>query len=258
MFLFKKFISPLFLPLSISVLMLLQGLAYLQSRRRQRKGKLFISLGIILLLISSYEVISDIMLRSLEDRYRPINIADVKSPKSVKWIVVLGGGINSDPKLPITEQLSNASMARLIEGVRLHKQLPGSRILLSGGVVFKARSEASIMAGVASAVFDIKNKDIALESQSRDTEDQAARIRGIVGKDPFILVTSAFHMHRSVTLFRKIGLNPIPAPAQFMASAGTGEITPEMFYPQAKGLLKSEYVFHEYLGMLWAKLRGNL
>jgi hypothetical protein len=57
--------------------------------------------------------------------------------------------------------------------------------------------------------------DIILRSLSKDTKDQAIHIRKILDNNSFILVTSASHMPRSIVLFRKQGLQPIPAPTDF-------------------------------------------
>ena len=174
----------------------------------------------------------------------------------VKWVVVLGGGHTSDPQLPITNQLSDASTARLIEGIRLHNMLPESKIILSGGGLFDPVPNAKIMADVALSI-GVDKEDLVLESVSKDTKDEAGLIQKIVGKDQFILVTSASHMPRSVSLFKKYGMHPIPAPTDFVVKKHQ-RVSPAMFFPSASDLYKTERAFHEYLGIAWAKLRGQI
>lgn len=99
----------------------------------------------------------------------------------IKWVVVLGGGHISDPKIPITGQLSDASMARLVEGIRLHRELPKSKLILSGGSFFDRVSNAKVLSEVAMAL-GVKKKNILLEEISKDTEDQARLIQQIVSK----------------------------------------------------------------------------
>lgn len=258
MFLFKKILGCILSPLTFPILILIFGFFYLQFRRTQRKGKFFVFFGIVLLLLFSYQFTADRLVRTLENRYTPVSaeaLAQAKSP--IKWIAVLGGGHYPDSRLPATGQLSDAASARLIEAVRLHRQLPGSRLILSGGAVYAPVDEAQVMAKAA-GILDVKSKDMMLESKSQDTEEQAVRIREIVGKDRFILVTSAAHMPRSMALFKKAGLEPIPAPAHFMAPVVSEKINPGMFFPRADNLRKSESAVHEYLGILWAKVRGKL
>jgi len=79
----------------------------------------------------------------------------------------------------------------------------------------------------------------------------------MVGDDPLVLVTSASHMPRAVALFRKQGMNPIPAPAAHLVKRRPG-LVPEDFYPSAMALLKAQMAVREYLGMSWLRLSGML
>jgi uncharacterized SAM-binding protein YcdF (DUF218 family) len=170
--------------------------------------------------------------------------------------VVLGGGHVSDPRLPANSQISAAALGRLVEGVRLYKALPGSKLLLSGGVVFDPVPEAEVMAQVA-VVLGVKPHDIRLESNSRDTAEEAEMIAKMIGKEKFILVTSAAHMPRSMALFRRRGLEPIPAPADFRAPEPRSS-SPSRFFPGAGFLGQTQTAVHEYVGLAWAWLRGEI
>ena len=77
-----------------------------------------------------------------------------------------------------------------------------------------------------------------------------------MGKDRFILVTSASHMRRSQALFRKLGMDPIAAPTDY-ESTGQG-LRLSDFYPSVGELHKADLALHEYLGLAWAKLRGKI
>lgn len=105
----------------------------------------------------------------------------------------------------------------------------------------------------------VRRENMILESVSRDTEGQAGLIQKIVRNDPFVLVTSAGHMPRSMALFRKLGMQPIPAPTDYRVRERQGEkINPVMFFPQVDGLGKSTIAIYEYLGLAWAKLSGRI
>jgi len=60
-----------------------------------------------------------------------------------------------------------------------------------------------------------------------------------------------------MALFRKRGLQPIPAPADFPAREPQG-FDPSRFFPGAGGLGQVETALHEYLGLAWAWLRGEI
>ena len=178
------------------------------------------------------------------------------SQTSIRWIVVLGGGLASDPRLPANSQISAATLARLVEGVRLYKTLPGSKLLLSGGRVFNPVPEAEPMARVA-VLLGVKPQDIRLESDSLDTAQQAKDIAKMIGQGKLILVTSAAHMPRALALFKKQGLEPIPAPTNYQALESQ-QLCPGDFLPRADSLEKETSAVHEYLGLAWAWLRGEV
>ena len=90
-----------------------------------------------------------------------------------------------------------------------------------------------------------------IEDESKDTKDHPKFIQKIVGNDRFVLVTSASHMPRSIALFKKHGMNPIPAPTDYLVKERQGGISPDMFFPGADGLRKAERVVHEYFGLAW-------
>jgi len=252
MFLFKKIAAPLFFPVTLTLGILLLGVFLLLVTRRQKTGKIVVLIGTIFLGMLSYGAVSDKLLQPLE--YQHPALLNLQNIQNLKWIVVLGGGHVSDPKLPITSQLSNASLVRLVEAIRIHNGLPKSKLILSGGRVFEKISDAHVLAEVAIAI-GIKKEDLILEDISKDTEDEANLIHKIVGIEPFILVTSASHMPRSIALFKRLGMRPMPGPTDYLVK-GSQEMSPGMFYPSVSGLRKAETAFYEYLGLAWAKFRG--
>jgi len=254
MFLFKKIVSPFLFPLSICLEFMLLGLLLLRSRRRARLGKYLITIGVMLLLLMSYNVIADFLLRPLEYKYPPL--VDLTAVQDVKWIVVLGGGHTSDPRLPALSKLSESALVRLIEAIRIQALLPESRIIVSGGSFFDPVPHAQILADVARSI-GVADDKLVLETQSNDTKDEARIIKGIVGSDPFILVTSASHMPRSVALFKKQGLSPVPAPVGYLVKKRL-KLHPGIFFPDATGLSKTQRAVYEYLGILWSKIRGEI
>ena len=243
MFLLKKILAPLFLPVSLCLEILLLGLILLWFTRKQKTGKVVISIGFLFLALLSFDATSDKLLQPLEYKYPPVLRSDDIS--GIKWVVVLGGGHISDPRLPVSSQLGGASIARLVEGIRLFRMLPGSKLVLSGGSTFDPVSNARIMADVAMAM-GVDKRDLILESSSKDTKDQARLIKEIVGRDSFVMVTSACHMPRSMALFEKQGMKPIPAPTGYGVKQRQGP-SPKMFFPRAHALLKAETAFYEYL-----------
>ncbi len=259
MFLLKKLIAPLFGPFSISIELLLVGLIFLLFTRKQKLAKGLMTFATLFLVAMSFTGVTDYLVRPLEDKYPPLVVDDVTDPalqkelSAVKWIVVLGGGHTTDPRRPTITQLSTSSLARLATAVRLYKELPGRRLLLTGGKIYESSSEADAMAKVA-VTLGVKSQDISLDERSKDTEEEAVAIQGMVKTDRFILVTSAFHMPRAMLLFQHRGMDPIPAPTDYLSS---NHFDLGSFFPGTSALNDAGIATHEYLGILWAKLRGE-
>jgi len=76
----------------------------------------------------------------------------------------------------------------------------------------------------------VSDSDIVLEPDSKDTKDEAVLIQKIVGNEKLILVTSASHMPRSMALFKKRGMQPIPAPTDHTIKRRQ-RISPGVFFP---------------------------
>ena len=263
MFLFKKIVAPLFSPVTLILALFLIGLVLLWFTRKQKTGKSVMTFSVIMLALLGYGSFSDLLLVPLERQYPPLMVESADggqsfsySVHSVKWIVLLGGGHMADPRIPVTSQISNESLARLVECVRIHRLIAGSKIILSGGAVYDSLPEASTFAKVA-AILNVNARDIVLDDVSRDTEEQAQNIRSIVGHDRFILVTSAYHMPRSMAIFNQAGLKPIPAPTNHLVKERQ-VMAPEIFYPSSMGFLKAEHAMHEYLGLLWFRMRNRM
>ncbi len=248
------------MPLPFCIALLLIGLILLWFTRRQRAGKIITTTAFALLLLLSYGPVPNFLLRRIESRHSPLLIStgpEAAVPaefSSVKWIVVLGGGHKSDSSKTAATNLSPSTLYRLVEAIELHRRIPGSRLVVSGSDVFRLDSEAAAMAKVAEGL-GVERQNIVLEEQSDDTEEQAVFIKRIVGGDPFIMVTSASHMARAVALFQKQGMNPRPAPTGNRIVEAT--LMPRDYYPHPGNLENSEVVVYEYLGMLWARLRGK-
>jgi uncharacterized SAM-binding protein YcdF (DUF218 family) len=164
-------------------------------------------------------------------------------------VVVLGSGYRPDPSLPPNDRLSGNGLVRLIEGVRLVQLLPAARLIVSDGF-----GQGEALAATA-AIMGVAHARVVLEGRSVDTSDEAALLPPLVGKAPFLLVTSAAHMRRALALCRKQGLNPIPAATDFTLGASiwsAGDLV-----PHAGGFFRTDYALHEWIGLLWSSLRGT-
>lgn len=250
-FLTKKILGTVLMPTPLIVIVLALGCLILLFTRCRRTGEFFVLLGTVALLLFSTPFVPNLMLSHLEDQYRPL----IKPPRSISTIVVLGGGVRIRANAPPNTQLGAASLSRLLEGIRLYRSIKRqggfANLFLSGGYAYGKFSTPHTMQNTA-VMLGITPGNIMLEPGSKNTFQEALYLKKALGKQRFIVVTSAAHMPRTMLLFKKQGLRPIPAPTQFVAGKKTKSIV--RFIPKAINLVNADVAMHEYLGIWWAKL----
>lgn len=251
-FIFKKVVGGLFMPLSICLFFFGLGSLYLFLRRFRDAVAPFV-IGLALLYGFSLNTISGWLIGPLERSYPACNLSDPTiAQMPVKWVVVLGSGHHANSLLPPAAMLEEAALFRLTEGMRVARHFQGAVLVLSGGAFQDEQPNARVMAAAAVSLgFDPGR--IILMDKVLDTHDEAVQAKTIVGDDPFVLVTSASHMLRSMKLFRQEGLSPLPAPAYYRYRGES-----EYFLPRPANIETCHLAVHEYLGLAWAFLRGQI
>lgn len=176
----------------------------------------------------------------------------------IHWVVVLGGGHRAEGiGIPANDELSAASIARLVEGVRLYRQMDKAKLLLSGGAGTLGTTTEAFYLGTVASWFKIPVSDIVLETGSFNTADEAVAIKDIVHNEPFYLVTSAIHMPRAMALCLQQGLHPTAAPTShsfYWETANWATIA----LPNYVNLAHTSTAWHEVLGLVWGKVRRLL
>ncbi len=256
MFYIKKILGMAVDPLSLSILFILAGLILLiSSKKKQGAGKFFTVFGLLILLLTSSGISSGYLLLRLENSY-PVFKPDKKNTSGVKWIVILGGGKNICSNVAVSGRLDQDSLQRLTEGMYLADEVPSAKVVFSGGRPVNGISSAKAYAMTA-ALLGLEKSRIVMEEEPRDTYEEALKIHELIKKDRFILVTSAYHMKRAVALFRKQGMNPIPAPAGHLIRS-CQLFKPVNFLPASANVQNSSRTVHELLGIVYSKIAGQI
>ncbi len=262
-FLFLSKLLPLFIyPLGLTCILLLVSLFL--SFRRSRLTYLPILLSLILLTTAGNPRVANYLLQSLEWQYLP-----PPEMPTADAIVVLGGATKSVASPRVLPDL-NQHGDRLIYAAKLYQEGKAPLIILSGGRIewFGAEnSEAQDMAEILQ-LMGIPPEAIIEEGNSVNTYENAINTQIILKENKInsiLLVTSAFHMPRSLLIFQRLGINPIPAPTDFFVSeqevAAVNYSTESKilsFLPEANSLAHTTLVIKEYLGTLIYRLRGWL
>ncbi|WP_144209575.1 YdcF family protein [Shewanella donghaensis] len=269
MFWLKKIISQLVMPIPLTLLLLLTALIVWRTQSKKLKfigQSALISAFTIILLLSNSQF-SAWIAGTLESQYHVNNFPLIQVSKPVIeskyesisdqdtiqtcYVMVLGSGHTENAALTGVQQLSSTALARLSEGVRQLK-LADNRCKLvvsgwNGGLTPTPHADimrqAAIELGVAKA-------SIITFPEALDTIEEAKSMRNFINTKPFILVTSATHMPRSMMIFASQGLNPIAAPTNFISSPG------HWWRFSAGNLFISQRSIHEYIGTLWLKIKG--
>lgn len=248
-FLLKKFVSLFIMPLPLGVAFILLGLIFLY-KNKIAKAKFTLMISIVWFFLFSYSPFVNTLLYSIESNYPTLH----QVPKDIKYIYVLGNGHTTDEDLPITSQVSETAVVRLNESIRLYYQLDEEvSIIVSGYSGLYDPTTHAVMQKKLALALGVKKEKIILRPEPRDTQEEAKAAKALLGNKPFILVTSASHMTRSMHFFKNEGLDPIPAPTNHLASIKHPNYT-DFFSSDA--LEKSRIVWHEYLGLIWQKLKG--
>jgi len=246
-------LSLLLYPLSQALLLGLLALLALQLRRL-RTAFWALTLGTSWLYLCSTALFADYLMGILEDPFPPKALS---ATPQADIIVLLGGAVRGDVHMGTLGDLSQQA-DRLVHAVALQKAGKAPRVLVTGGAEAGNRSEAEIMRDLL-VVMGVPAKAILLEEASRNSYDNAVHTAAMLrqmGADRILLVTSAFHMRRSVAVFAAQGVTVIPAPTDYQRLAGHGG--PPRWLPAVSDLWQSTYALHEILGYWVYRYRGWL
>lgn len=220
-FVLSKIFWLLVQPLSLIFLLGLAG-AVLVAWRRVRTGLAIGGLALVLLGASSFTTLGFLLINPLEERFaRPAEM-----PTDVSTIVMLGGAtVGRVSAVRGITELNDAG-DRLMETLRLARLYPQAKVLISGG---SGALEGEVLpeAEIAARLFvdmGLGRDRLLLEDQSRNTDENAELTRDMLGPvdGTVLLVTSAFHMPRSMGLFRKAGLTVVAWPTDYRSTGQEG------------------------------------
>ncbi|MEA5446113.1 ElyC/SanA/YdcF family protein [Gammaproteobacteria bacterium AB-CW1] len=244
-------LSFLLSPLAIVLVLLLVGGGLVVTGWRSW-GLVLGACGVLILGLASNEPFARALLLPLERQYEPLESPEALA--DVGWVVVLGSYASDASERPATTRLSGVAALRLMEGMRVHQAIEDSRLLLSGGTAFAGAPSATVMSRAALSL-GVDPARMETQPGPGNTREEARALAERLGGESFVLVTSASHMPRAMALARKQGLEPIPAPTVWRTRGGRPT---RLLLPTANALAMTERAIHEYLGLGWAWLRGEI
>lgn len=230
--------------------------ALLLVMRIRRAGKSVMLTGVALLLIAGYSPLGNVLLLMLSERFPPWQ----DGGRAPDGIIILGGAINSEVSAARNALELDASAERIIAMLELARRYPGARIVYSGGsgnLVQNSVAEAPI-AGRLLTQFGVAPDRIVIEQNSRTTLENARFTRERVSPQPgerWLLVTSSFHMPRSIGAFRSAGFDVEAYPVDWR-TRGRGD-TGWPFDRLSAGLARCDVAVHEWTGLFAYWISGK-
>lgn len=252
--LLTNLLAGLLLPPANGLLPAFAGLFLL--RRRPRLGRGLVAFGLGLLTLQSLPVVSDGLLDVLESRHPPLPMAGLARLEADAVVILGAGRYRKPPELGGEDDVRQLALERLRYGALVARE-SGRPILVAGGAPDGyGRPEAEAMAAALARDFRIRAR--WLEGRSEDTRQNALNSAAILlplGVTRIALVTHAFHMPRAVGAFEAAGFQVVPAPTVYL-----GYRRPPIlldFLPRYDALRNSGLALHEFLGLIWYRLRGT-
>jgi uncharacterized SAM-binding protein YcdF (DUF218 family) len=262
----KQVIENAVSPEGLLILLFAVGLLLtLIQRNLKLRNRLFLA-GASLYILFTFSPLAEITIGLLERRYPPL--LKPKIGMNASTIVVLSGYGEEHLTTPVTSNLSEETVCRLVEGIRLYHQIPNAKLLMSGGSLRKGHPAAALIMAEFVKAMGIPARDILVEGKSQNTYENLVEVRRLLGPKPFLLVTSAYHLPRAMAIARRLQMEAVAAPAMIWTRQ---HFPPDMHWfewslkilqsfstPSQARLIYLQRACHELIGYRWYQLLGRL
>jgi uncharacterized SAM-binding protein YcdF (DUF218 family) len=236
------------------LLLLAPGIVLLYVPSLARWGRRWLSTLLVIYWVLSAPISVRLLTRTLTGGFAPVSADQVKDTQAI--VLLSAGSLNfrSDGlQLPV---VAPTSAWRAMEAARVYHMAGSPLVIASGGAAGRdgtaPESEALRLALIALAVPPDR---ILPESASMNTREEAAIVSELLrarGLTRVVLVTSPLHMRRSMAVFARAGVHPVPAIAPMATDRrelGAGVI------PSQAALFVGDAVVYEWaaLGYYWCR-----
>jgi uncharacterized SAM-binding protein YcdF (DUF218 family) len=242
-------------PNNLLLIVALAGLI-LATGTRARRGRRIALVAVVLLIAIGLTPVGAWLIEPLEDRFPPPP-SDIAAPHG---IIVLGGAIDNEMGLARGQVSLVDGAERLTEAVSLARRFPNALVVYAGGddSLTATRTTEAADAGKLLAAMGVDPARLVLEDRSRNTDENARFTGDIVHPEPnqvWLLVTSAWHMPRSMGLFRKAGFNVVAYPVDYRSR---GDGTDWRHTEESTRRIRSfNLAVHEWIGLIAYRLSGR-
>lgn len=250
----SKILWSLASPEKVVLILLFVGTVLIWTKR-QKLGRWLVSMSALIFLVFTLLPINILLLKPLEERFS----APTELPANISGIIVLSGPERSVITRTRGQPSLSGGAERLTTFVALARRYPKARLIYAGGVgsLFYQDFKSNETARKFFIQLGLNLNRVLFDTEARNTFENAVNTFNLLGqqtKGDWILITSAFHMPRSIGVFRKAGWNVIPYPVDYQTSGIWG-------YDWSVGILDNIIAFskglHEWLGLIAYRMTGK-
>ena len=255
-FFLSKTLGVMLMPSNLMIGVGIVGLMFLFSSLAALGRKLVVA-SVLLMAICGFSPIGNWLLYPLEARFPQWK----ETGRAPDGIIVLGGAIDPNMSALHGVVVFGASVDRIVAAAALVRRYPTARVVFSGGNANLIRNDDSREADLSVSFFEsfgISRDRMILERRSRNTYENAEFVKAMVSPkrgERWILVTSAYHMPRSIGIFRKVGFEVEPYPVDWR-TAGRGSL-PMFSEFLIVGLSRVDTAGREWMGLMAYWMTGK-
>lgn len=249
-----EMLNTLFSPLAI--IFIFTGTGWLLTFFLKRVGCVLLSLGMLLFIALGIFPLGPNMLVYLEKQYANNTVGE-----DIDGIVVLGGSFHTYLSEKHDQSIVTGNIERVLEGIRLNRKYPNAFLVFTGGNGITGKTlppETDINKRFMNEMGFSENT-VIYEDQSTNTYENAVFTKELVqplAREEWILVTSAYHMPRSMAVFEKAGWEMQPHPTDYRTDLAYNWMP--SLQNIHRNLNMADLALHELGGMIIYKLTGKI
>ncbi|MCG2639999.1 MULTISPECIES: YdcF family protein [Bradyrhizobium] len=219
-------------------------------------GRKLAATTLVLLALAAFSPLGNLLLYPLESRFPPWD----PSRGAPDGIIVLGGSVDTDLSAAHHTPVVLHAADRLLAPAELARRYPNARIVFTGGsanLISTHAREADYSVPILESI-GIPKERLVVERDSRNTYENAVFTKRLVAPKPgerWLLITSAYHMPRSMGIFRKAGFDVEAYPVDWRMG-GRDELF-SFTNISADGLGRTDVAVREWIGLLAYRIMGR-
>jgi len=247
-FYLSKIFWTFFNPINLLVILLLIGIFFQLIRKKIYKR--IYQINLILFFLIVFFPTGTFLLWKLENTYPKQEIIN----NDIDGVLILGAGIDEFMTHEYKQMILNDRIERITESAKIIKKFPNAKIIYSGGngTFSKPELGSDEVANIFYKQLGVNTDRIIFENKSRNTYENFIFSKKFIDTDEekWLLITSAYHMKRAMSVAKKLNLNLIPYPVDFTLQK---DFKWKFWYHKINFLYNMnnfQLASHEYIGLI--------